>query len=335
MKNWLCAAAVLLVAFLSGCGPEKLTSSGEKIYTLRVAYLPPEEQSTHAAALDFEKSIEEKSAGRIDVQLYPNGVLFGSDREAIEAVQLGNVEMAIPAMPAIAGFNKKFMVFDLPFLFQSKESAYKALDGDLGDFLLKDLEKNGLKGLSYGENGYRHLSNNRRPVTKPEDMDGIKMRTLENPLHTETFKTFGANAAPFAFGELYTALQQNTFDAMECPISIYSTNKFYEVQKYLTLSGHVYTATLLVANERFYNSLPADLQQIIDEASTDFRDQQRNLAEEQDEESLEQIKKGGMIVNELTEEQREEFKKAAAPVYKKYVPLIGKDLVEMAEEANK
>ncbi|MBM7649424.1 tripartite ATP-independent transporter DctP family solute receptor [Bacillus ectoiniformans] len=333
MKKWLLAAAFAAL-MLSGCSSAKVNSEGEEIYTLRVTYVPPKEQSSHVAAEAFAEKVERESDGRIDVQLYPNGVLFGSDREGIEAVQLGNVEMVIPAMPAIAGFNKKFMVFDLPFLFNSKENAYKALDGELGDILLKDLEKNGLKGLAFAENGYRHMSNNKQPITKPSDMDGIKIRTLENPLHTDTFKSFGANAAPFAFGELYTALQQNTFDAMECPVSLYSTNKFYEVQKYLTLSGHVYTATLLLANKDFYDSLPADLQQVLDEASLEYRDNQRLLAEKQDEESLKQIQAEGMIVNELTEEQREEFKKAAQPVYEKYVPIIGEELVKLAEKAN-
>ncbi len=294
----------------------------------------PEEQSSHVAAVDFKEKLESESDGRIKVELYPNGQLYGSDREAIEAVQLGNIEMTIPAVAAMASFNEKFQVFDLPFLFNNNEAAYKALDGELGQELMADLESNGLKGLVFGENGFRHVSNNEGPIEKPEDMEGLKMRTLESPLHTDTFNAFGANASPFAFGELYTALQQGTYDAMDCPISLYYTNKFYEVQDYLTLTGHVYAATSLLMNDDFYNDLPEDLQELLMEASEEFRDQQRELAQQQDTEFMDQLVAEGMQINDLTDEQRDAFREAAAPVYEKYEGQIGKDLIDRALEAN-
>ncbi|WP_078410324.1 TRAP transporter substrate-binding protein [Priestia abyssalis] len=339
MKKWLLVLVTCMLMLATACGKRDAASNGGSkeegdTYTMRIAYLPPEQQSTHIAAEKFKETVEKNSNGRIEVQLYPNATLFASDREAIEAVQLGNVEATIPAAPAVVGFNKKFMVFDLPFLFDTRENAFKAMDGELGQGLMKDLESNGFKGLTFAENGYRHVSNNRGPITKPEDMKGLKMRTLENPLHTETFNAFGANASPFAFGELYTALQQNTFDAMDCPISIYETNKFYEVQKYLTLTGHVYSATILLANLDFYNSLPEDLQKVLDEASVQFRDDQRKLSAEQDAEFLEGLKEKGMQINELTPEQKAKFREAAQPIYDKFVPEIGEDLVEQAKKAN-
>ncbi|MDQ0273472.1 TRAP transporter substrate-binding protein [Cytobacillus purgationiresistens] len=335
------AGILLLVAILliSACGRpsggDGTTSEGEsEKYTLRIAYLVPEEQSTHIAALNFKKKVEEDSDGQIEVQLYPNGSLYASDREAIEAVQLGNIEMTIPAVAPLASFNKKFMVFDLPYLFNTDEAAYKALDGELGQSLLDDLANNDLKGLVFAENGFRNISNNDGPVEAPEDLKGIKFRTLENPVHTDTFKAFGANASPFAFGELYTALQQKTYDAMENPISLFYTNKFYEVQDYLTLSGHVYAATILVMNNDFYNELPAGLQKVIDEASMEYRTEQRELAHKQDEEFLGKIKEEGTKVNELTPEQKQVFREAAQSVYDKYVPEIGEDLVDQALKAN-
>ncbi|WNS75768.1 DctP family TRAP transporter solute-binding subunit [Bacillus sp. DTU_2020_1000418_1_SI_GHA_SEK_038] len=333
--------ALLLIGLLviTGCGrPKESTSSGDgekKVHTLRIAYLVSEEQSTHLAAVDFKEKLEKESDGRLKVELYPNGQLYGSDREAIEAVQLGNIEMTIPALAPLASFNKKFMVFDLPFLFNNNEAAYKALDGELGQDLLKELEKNDLKGLVFGENGFRHMSNNNGPIESPEDLKGIKFRTLENPVHTDTFSSFGANASPFAFGELYTALQQKTYDAMEAPISLYYTNKFYEVQKYLTMSGHVYAATILLVNNNFYNSLPEDLQQLVTAKAEEFRDEQRQLAQKQDVEFLEKLKESGMEINELSTEQREKFREAAKAVYDKHVPSIGEDLVNKALEANK
>jgi C4-dicarboxylate-binding protein DctP len=340
MRKWIMFILVLAV-LLAACGrptSEKAESNQQRgddsTYTIRIAYLVPEEQSTHIAAESMKKRIEEKSKGRIKVELYPNGQLYASDREAIEAVQLGNIEMTIPAVAPLASFNQKFMVFDLPFLFNSKEAAYKALDGELGQLLLDDLQKNNLKGLVFAENGFRHMSNNKGPIESPEDLKGLKFRTLENPLHTDTFKAFGANASPFAFGELYTALQQKTYDAMECPISLYYTNKFYEVQDYLTLSGHVYAATILLMNNDFYNSLPEDLQKIVMDAALEYRTEQREIAQKQDVEFLEKLKENGMQVNELTEEQRNKFREAAKSVYDKYVPQIGEDLVKMALQAN-
>ena len=340
-KKLLGGLSLALMLMLTACGgggaQEGATSGGDaggETYTLRVAYLVPEEQSTHIAAEKFKETVEANSNGRIQVELYPNGSLFPSDREAIEAVQLGNVEMTIPAVAPLAGFNKKFMVFDLPFLFKTNEAAYKALDGEVGQELLKDLESNGFKGLVFGENGFRHMSNNKGPINTPEDLKGLKLRTLENPVHTATFNAFGANASPFAFGELYTALQQNVYDAMECPISLYYTNKFYEVQEYLTMSGHVYAATILLANLDWYNSLPEDLQKVVMDASLEYRDYQRDLAQQQDLEFLDQLKEAGMQVNELTPEQKDAFIAASKSVYDQFTAEIGEELVQKAMAAN-
>ncbi|MGE6754603.1 DctP family TRAP transporter solute-binding subunit [Rossellomorea sp. NPDC071047] len=327
---------LIAILFISACGrPSGSSSEGnEDTYTIRIAHLVPEEQSSHVAAETFKEKLEKESDGRIKVELYPNGQLYGSDREAIEAVQLGNIEMTIPAVAPLASFNEKFLVFDLPFLFNSNEAAYRALDGELGQELMADLEKNDLKGLVFGENGFRHMSNNNGPIENPDQLKGLKFRTLENPLHTDTFKAFGANASPFAFGELYTALQQGTYDAMECPVSLYYTNKFYEVQDYLSLTGHVYAATALLMNNDFYNELPEDLQKLITEASEEYRDEQRGLAQKQDVEFLNKLKENGMQVNDLTDEQRDAFREAASSVYDQYVPKIGEDLVDKALEAN-
>ncbi len=332
---------IVSILVIAGCGrpKESAQTSGEdgkkEVHTIRIAYLVSEEQSSHLAAVTYKEKLEKESDGRLKVELYPNGQLYASDREAIEAVQLGNIEMTIPALAPLASFNKKFLVFDLPFLFNDHEAAYKALDGELGQELLKELETNDLKGLVFAENGFRNMSNNTGPIEKPEDLKGLKFRTLENPVHTATFKSFGANASPFAFGELYTALQQKTYDAMESPISLYYTNKFYEVQDYLTMTGHVYAATILLMNNDFYNGLPKDLQELVVKASEEYRTEQREIAQKQDVEFLEKLKENGMKVNELTAEQRELFREAAKSVYDQYVPEIGEDLVNKALDANK
>ena len=333
----------IMVLVLAACGrPDSGSNAsgdsdkaeGKETYKIRLPHLVSEEQSSHVAALDFKEKLEKDSDGQIEVELYPNGSLFGSDREAIEAVQLGNVEMTIPAVAPLASFNDHFMVFDLPFLFDDNEAAYRALDGEVGDVLLKELEEKNLKGLAFGENGFRHMSNNKGPITGLDDLKGLKVRTLENPLHTDTFKAFGANASPFAFGELYTALQQGTYDAMESPISLYYLNKFYEVQSDLTLTGHVYAATILLMNNDFYNELPEDLQKIVTEAAAEYSTEQRKIAQQQDKEFMDDLKELGMKIHEMNPDDREVFRQATESVYEKYTPIIGEELVEKAKAAN-
>lgn len=322
------ALAVLLAVVLTGAAfaaPE---------YVIKVGYILPENQSDHIIMRDvFKKDIEEKSGGRISVELYPNAQL-GGDRELIESVQLGTVQVAIPATSALAGFDKRFQVFDLPFLFKSKETAFKALDGELGhkvDELLKPL---GMRNLGYGENGYRHITNSRGPVHKPGDLKGIKLRTMENPLHLAFFKMLGANPTPMSFGELYTALQQGTVDGQENPVVLVYTSKFYEVQKFYSLTGHVYSATMLVANDDFFASMPEDLWKIVEDAGKRYVVEQRALAEVQEQEFLEELKKTGLQINELTPEEKQLFIDATLPAYDQFKDVIGAELVELAKKAN-
>ncbi|CDQ21236.1 tripartite ATP-independent transporter solute receptor, DctP family [Halobacillus karajensis] len=332
---------VLFVALitLAACGRPDSTGGdaedgGGESHKISIAHLVSEDQSSHIAAESFKEKVEEESDGQITVEIHPNGELYPSDREAIEAVQQGNVEMTIPAVASISSFNKDFMVFDLPFLFEDYEQAYQVLDGEIGQGLLDDLTEQNIKGLVFAENGFRHLSNNEGPVESLEDIQGLKMRTLESPVHTATFNALGMNASPFAFGELYTALQQGTYDAMEAPVSLFYTNKFYEVQDYLTLTGHVYAPTALLMNNEFYESLSPDLQELVVEASEEYREEQRELAQEQDSEFLEELKAEGMEVNEPSGELMESFRDEVEPVYEEFKDEIGEDLLEDVQNAS-
>lgn len=326
--------AIFALAFIAVSMMATPTFSADKAYKIKLAYLPPEAQSTHIGARDyFKKYVEEKSKGRIVVELYPNGVL-GGDRQVIEAVQLGTVQMTIPAAAVLSGFEPKFQVLDFPFLFKDKKSAYKALDGDLGKKLNGMLIPLGLRNLVFGENGFRHTTNNKKPITKPEDMKGMKIRTMESPVHIASFKALGANPTPMNFGELYTALQQKTVDAMECPIPLIYTSKFYEVQKYCSLTGHFYAATAVLINEKFFQSLPKDLQKIVQDGANLYRTEQRKINDKQDKEMLDELKKDGMLVNDVTPDQKKAFIKATLPVYDEFKDLIGPDLLELARKAN-
>lgn len=327
---------------MTGCSSSENTnstndggnSSTSESIQLRVSHVVAEDHASNLALLEFEKSVEERSNGKIDVQVFPNGQLYGSDREAVEAVQLGNIEMTMVATPTLSSFSSKFMVIDLPFIFKSDAAAHAAMDGELGETLNEELPAINLVGLGYGENGFRHFVNNKKPVETPDDLDGLKMRVMENKLYQDTFNLLGANASPLAFGELYSALQQGTYDAMDNPISLVYSMKFYEVQEYLTLSGHVYAPTITVINNEVLNNMSSELQTIVKEEAKIMSQYQRELTHEQDEEQLQQLKDLGMNVNELTSKQKDEFIEKVQPIYDEYKDVIGQDLIDLAQSYN-
>jgi len=323
---------LITVLILSACGrPNIDEQTGQK--TIRIAHLVNPTQSTHIMSEEFKEQVEEESDGRLKVELYPSGSLFPSDREAIEAVQLGNVEMTIPALASFSGFDQDFMILDLPYLFEDTEEAYSVLDGPFGQGLLDGLEDVNIKGLVYGENGFRHITNNLQPVHTPEDIEGQKMRTLESPVHADVFNAFGANASPFAFGEMYSTLQQGTYDAMESPIALMYTSNLYEVQQYMSLTSHVYMPVALLMNNDFYESLEPDLQEIVMDAAEDYRENQRILSQEQNEEYMQEMVEAGLQVNDLTDEEKQAFSEKAEPVYDKYEEMLGPELFNELDRA--
>ena len=329
MKKTIIFMLTIFTAFAISLG----TATAAPI-KMKLAYVVPETQSTHIAAVKFFKPyVEKHSKGQIIVELYPNGQL-GGDRQVIEAVGLGTIHMTIPAVAVLSGFEPKFQVFDLPFLFNSKKEVYNALDGALGNKLNSLLPPLGLKNLAYAENGFRMITNNKGPVTKPSDLAGLKIRTMENPIHMATFRALGANPTPMSFGELYTALQQKTVDAQENPIPLIYTSKFYEVQKYCSLSSHVYAATVLLVNDAWFNGLSKDLQKVLQDASIIYRTEQRKISDQQDKEMLASLKKSGMKVNEITPEQKKAFTKATASVYSEFANSVkgGHELIDLAKK---
>ncbi len=329
-KKLVLAAAVLSIGLFTAA-----TGASAAPMKMKVAYVVPETQSTHIAAEKFFKPyVEKMSKGQIKVELYPNGQL-GGDRQAIEAVGLGTIQMTIPAVAVLSGFEPRFQIFDLPFLFNSKQEAYKALDGKLGEKLNSYLPPLGLKNLAYAENGFRMITNNKGPITKPADLSRLKIRTMENPIHIATFKALNANPTPMSFGELYTGLQQKTVDAQENPIPLIYTSKFYEVQKYCSLTGHVYAATVLLVNDRWFNGLSKDLQKVLMDAGAIYRKEQRKLSDQQDKQMISELEKHGMKVNTLTPAEKAEFVKATQKVYTEFENTVkdGKELVNLAKSS--
>lgn len=304
-------------------------------YTIKVGSIVSE---THADMLAmnkvFKPQVEELSKGKIKVELYPNAQL-GGDRELCEGVQMGTIQMALPASSALAGFDKRVQVLDLPYLFTSRKTAFEALDGILGNKLNQYLLSKGFVVLGYQENGMRHVTNSKRPIKSPADLKGLKIRTMENPMHIAFFKELGANPTPMSWGELYTALQQGTVDAQENPYAMIVDGKFYEVQKYVSETGHVFSVTMLIANKKFMDKLPPDLREIIVKASHDFAVEQRKTIAGMENGFKNECIKAGMQVNPLTPEEKKPFVEATKKVYGQFEKDLGKEIMDIARKVQK
>ena len=321
-------AAFVFVAVMAGA------AFADAEYTIKVGYIGSESHPTMQAMKTFGDNVAKGSEGKIKVELYPNAQL-GGDRELCEGVQMGTIQMAIPSTSALAGFDKRIQVLDLPYLFTTREAAFEAVDGELGQKLNEFLGKKGFYVVGYLENGFRHVTNSKQPITKPEDLSGLKMRTMENPMHLAFFKELGANPTPMSWGELYTALQQGTVDAQENPYAMIDDGKFYEVQKYVSETGHVFSYEILIANKKFMEKLPEDLRAlVIDEAQKAIATQRTAMKTEEANFKAKVIK-GGLTANELTPEQKKPFVEKTKVVYAQFEGELGTEIMDIARKVQK
>jgi tripartite ATP-independent transporter DctP family solute receptor len=275
----------------------------------------------------FAELVNEKSGGKIEVKLFPGGTL-GGDVQTVSALQGGVVEMTVLNAGILANNVKQFGVVDLPFLFNSGEEADKVMDGPFGESLLKLLPDTGLVGLGYWELGFRNLTNNRHPVTKLDDIKGLKIRTIQSPIPLELFNTLGANAVPLPYTELYTALETGTVDGQENPAANILNAKFYEVQKYMTLTRHQYNPQIVLVSKKFWDGLNDEEKAVLQSAATEARDFQRKVSREQDAKAIEEIKKTGMEISELSPEETQKLRDAVKPVIEKFSAEIGTETVQ-------
>jgi len=283
----------------------------------------------------MKEYVERESNGRIEMQLFHSSQL-GDDIQMMEALQLGSQEVTCPSTAPITSIDRRFMIFDLPFLFPTEEVASDLLDGDLGQELLDGLADHGLIGLAYWENGYRHLTNDVREVRTPADMNGLKIRTMENEVHLDFFRALGANPTPMPFGELFTAMQTGVVDGQENPVPTIALQNYPEVQDYTTLTGHVYSPFVLLMSKIFWDKLPADLQKVVEEGAIIARDEQRKINREYTEELKDELRNAGMTVTELTTEELKAFQDATMPTIEKFKGQIGEDYVnQVLEEIQK
>jgi tripartite ATP-independent transporter DctP family solute receptor len=290
--------------------------------TIKVGHGAAEAFHMHRALLKFEELVEAGSGGEIDVQIFPSSQM-GPDREMIEGVQTGVLEMAIPPSSFFAGWDPAFAVIELPYMYASKDIAIDVLDGSAGDGMLSRVENQGLVGLGWLELGVRNVTNNVRPVATPEDLEGVKLRTMKVPAHVATFETLGANPTPMNFGEVYSALQQGVIDGQENPLAIITSQRFYEVQKYLSTTGHVFAVYMPVISKPFFDSLSAEHQNLVKDSMAAARDHQAQLVASEDAAQLEQIRAAGVEVLELTAEQRQVFADKTESVRLQYREKVG------------
>ena len=262
-------------------------------------------QSSHQGiAIDtFAKEVEKRTQGRYKVQTFYNGAL-GGERESIEAVQLGTQELAFSSSGPVPNFVPDTKILDVPFLFRDKAHARAVLDGPIGDELLKKFEPKGFKALAWAENGFRHMTNSKRDIKEPADVKGLKMRTMENPVHITAYKALGIITTPMAFPEVFTALQQGTVDGQENPLSVIISAKFDQVQKHLSLTGHVYSPCIFVMNKAVFDKLsPADQKAFV-EAAKEGTKANRAKVDEDDAKGVAELRAKGMTVIESVDKPK-------------------------------
>lgn len=285
----------------------------------------------------FAELVGQKSGGKMKVKLYPGGAL-GNDVTMISALQGGTQEMVVPDTSTLVGIGglKEFGVLNLPFLFNNGKEADAVLDGPFGQKLLAKLPEKGLIGFGFWENGFRQVTNSRRPINKAEDFAGLKIRVIQNPLFIDTFTSLGANGLPMPFPEVYTALETKTVDGQENPMATILASKFYEVQKHAVLSNHIYSVWALLMSKKFWDRLTPDEQKIITEAATEAKDYERNTIRAYDAKALEELKAKGMQVTTLPEAETAKLREKTKPVWAKFSKEFGEASVnELLAELNK
>lgn len=305
-------------------------------FKMKLANAGPAESSDRTViAVDvFKNYVETKSQGRIKIDAFHASQL-GSEKEILEGLKMGTIELGTITTGPIPTLFKPIMVFDIPYLFPSEYVAWQVLDGPFGDELMEAMRvQTGVRSLAVSENGYRHFFTGKKPVHSPDDMKGLKLRTMENPAHMKLVEALGASPTPIAFGELYMALQQGVVDGAECPITLINNMKFYEVQKHVVLDGHLYNPLILFINDGLWKKLSPELRQIMYEGAQFYNITQRALTQRQIQTGLENLKANGMEVYVPTPEEMRAFRDLSQSAVLPYVKeQAGEEWVEKIMKA--
>lgn len=282
------------------------------------------------AADHFKKLAEERTRGRVKVEVYPNSQLY-KDREEMEALQIGAVQMLAPSLAKFGPLGvRSFELFDLPYIFPNKETLYRVMDGDIGRKLFSLLDPKGITGLAFWDNGFKQMSAN-RPLHSVEDFKGLKLRIQSSKVLEAQMKALGANPQVMAFSEVYSALQQGVVDGTENPMSNLYTQKMHEVQRHLTISDHGYLGYAVIVNKRFWDDLPNDVRAILNKAMEETTVFERNIAQKDNDDALAKVRAAGTTqIYVLPFKDRVVWQQAMLPVHKEFEEKIGRDLIQAA-----
>jgi len=313
----------------AACVAGALVTAPVAAKTLKFAYALSTNSHYGAGAEAFVKSLEASLPGKFTVEQFPNSAL-GGEREVLEGLQLGTIDLAIVSTGATVNFVPSTGVFDIPFLFRDLQHARSVLDGEIGQKLLTEFPKRGLVALAWGEQGFRQLTNNVRPVATPTDAKGLKVRTMENPVHIAAFRELGILATPMAWPEVATALQQGTIDGQENPMSVIVSAKLPQLQKYLSLTSHVYGPAVVLAAPSTHGGLSDAEKAAFKKAGEDAAVAMRKYVDQVEQSGIEEVQKAGMQVNKV---DHAAFSQALEPIYPQYYKQFGKELVESIRNA--
>jgi TRAP-type transport system periplasmic protein len=302
--------------------------------TLKFAANAPEGHPAVAGMKKFAELVAAKSGGKMKVNIFLNGVL-GSDQANVSAIQGGTLDMAVMNTGILASVAKELAIFDFPFLFANEKESDALVDGPEGKKLHAKLEEKGLIGLSYWELGYRHITNSKRPIAKVEDIDGLKLRVIPNPINVAWVKALGANPTPMPFPEVYGGLEQKAIDGQENPVSVIAANKFWEVQKYITLTNHQYNPQSVIFSKKVWDALTPAERKIIDDSADESTKLQRTQARAAVATNLDLLKKNGMTVTEFPAAEVAKLREKMKPVIAQFSVNVGETTVNevMAELA--
>ena len=301
--------------------------AAEKV-TLRIASVSGPQHHHNEALRWYAERVANRTSGRLDVKVL-DGAQLGGERDYIEGMILGSIEMAQVSTGPIAGFIPEFDLFSLPYMFRNTDHFVKVINGPVGAKFIDLLEKRGIKGLCWFDNGYRSVFNSKRPIRTPEDMKGLKIRVMESPIMVDTINAMGGSATPMAYGELYTALQQGVLSGAEnAPGNVFN-DKFYEVTKYYSLTNHFRPPGVVVISLRVWNRLSKEDQAVLQEEAKALQTYEIDLTQKVEKESIEKLKAKGMQINEV---DFDAFQKAVKPVHDKFAARFGPDLIKQVLE---
>lgn len=297
---------------------------------IRFGYGLNEDSNQGRAARLLAEEVAKASDGKLKVRTFASASL-GSDDQMQNALIGGAQEMMVGSTATLVGISKEMAVWDTPFLFSDPRQADQVLDGPVGRQVMDKLEEKGLVGLVYWENGFRNVTNSARPIDRLEDFDGVKLRVMPNPVFIDTFKRMGANAVPLPFSELFTALETKAVDGQENPYNTILSSKFYEVQKYLSVTNHVYSPWIVTVSKRWWDGLSQTEQGIIMDAAEKARDAEREDTRREASQALAALKERGMQINEVSPEEIQRMREQAKPAIQTVIDTVGQDLFDQVQ----